>query len=176
MARLSLIGLLAVPWLLLAGLASGDAVTDLQNKGRPSIDAQLAKSTTCTKDKLKVRREWCVLNPPVAVSHELTSPRTDISTAEKKEYIAAMLCIMQKPSKLDPTKFPGAKSRYDDFVVVHMNQTLNIHGTVRYPTSATHLPATNPPRREASSHGTATIPGRLSAPCRQSAGLPAPSP
>lgn len=41
-----------------------------------------------------------------------------------------MLCILEKPSKLDPTKFPGAKSRYDDFVVVHMNQTLNIHGTV----------------------------------------------
>ena len=42
-----------------------------------------------------------------------------------------MLCIQKKPSKLDPAKFPGAKSRYDDFVVVHMNQTLNIHGTVR---------------------------------------------
>lgn len=48
-----------------------------------------------------------------------------------------MLCIMEKPSKLDQTRFPGAKSRYDDFVVVHMNQTLNIHNTVsRNP----HLP------------------------------------
>ncbi|KAK3311021.1 uncharacterized protein B0T15DRAFT_499059 [Chaetomium strumarium] len=112
MARLSLVALLAVPWLLLAGLASGDAVLDLQNKGRPSIDAQIAKSTTCTKDKLRVRREW-----------------GDISAAEKKAYIAAMLCLMEKPSKLDQTKFPGAKSRYDDFVVVHMNQTMNIHGT-----------------------------------------------
>jgi tyrosinase len=51
--------------------------------------------------------------------------------AERKAYIAAMLCIMQKPSKLNPTQFPGAKSRYDDFVVVHMNQTLSIHNTVR---------------------------------------------
>lgn len=58
MARPSLIALLAVPWLLLASLVSGDAVLDLQNKGRPSIDAQLAKSKTCTKDKLQVRREW----------------------------------------------------------------------------------------------------------------------
>jgi len=40
-----------------------------------------------------------------------------------------MLCIMSAPSKLDKTKYPGAKSRYDDFVAVHMNQTLNIHGT-----------------------------------------------
>ncbi|KAB5559646.1 hypothetical protein GE09DRAFT_1285613 [Coniochaeta sp. 2T2.1] len=116
MARRSLASLafLAVPWLLLSlvGLASGDAVLDLQNKGRPNLDAQLAKSKTCTKDKLSVRREW-----------------GDISATEKKAYIAAMLCIMSAPSKLDKTKFPGAKSRYDDFVVVHMNQTLNIHGT-----------------------------------------------
>ncbi|KAK4103364.1 Di-copper centre-containing protein, partial [Parathielavia hyrcaniae] len=112
MTRLTLIGLLAVPWLLLAGLVSADAVLDLQNKGRPSIDAQIAKSATCTKDKLKVRREW-----------------GDISASEKKAYIAAMLCVMQKPSKLDPVQFPGAKSRYEDFVVVHMNQTLTIHGT-----------------------------------------------
>ncbi|AEO65574.1 uncharacterized protein THITE_2046868 [Thermothielavioides terrestris NRRL 8126] len=97
MARLTLLKLLAVPWLLLAGLVSGDAVLDLQNKGRPNIDAQIAKG--------------------------------DLSVAERKAYIAAMLCIMQKPSKLNPTQFPGAKSRYDDFVVVHMNQTLSIHNT-----------------------------------------------
>ncbi len=57
--------------------------------------------------------------------------RGDMPAADRKAYIAAMLCIMKKPSKLDATKFPGAKSRYDDFVVVHMNQTLSIHGTVR---------------------------------------------
>jgi tyrosinase len=54
-----------------------------------------------------------------------------------------MLCIMQKPSKLDQTKFPGAKSRYDDFVVVHMNQTMNIHGTVRWLASTISNSKTN---------------------------------
>ncbi|KAK3899123.1 hypothetical protein C8A05DRAFT_37278 [Staphylotrichum tortipilum] len=112
MARLTLVGLLAVPWLLLVSLVSADAVLDLQNKGRASFDAKIATSATCTKDKLKVRREW-----------------GDISAADKKAYIAAVLCIQKKPSKLDPNKFPGAKSRYDDFVVVHMNQTLSIHST-----------------------------------------------
>lgn len=58
MARLTLFGLLAVPWLFLLSLVAADATLDLQNKGRPNIDARLAKSTTCTKDKLKVRREW----------------------------------------------------------------------------------------------------------------------
>ena len=42
-----------------------------------------------------------------------------------------MLCLMSKPSKLDKAKYPGAKSRYEDFVAVHMNQTMSIHGTVR---------------------------------------------
>lgn len=36
---------------------------------------------------------------------------------------------MSKPSILDQTLYPGAKSRYDDFVAVHINFTLTIHGT-----------------------------------------------
>ncbi|KAK4218933.1 hypothetical protein QBC37DRAFT_304492 [Rhypophila decipiens] len=112
MARLLSFALLAVSWLSLFGLVSADAVNDLFKKSKPNLDAQLAKSKTCTKDKLEVRKEW-----------------GDLSATDKKAYIAAMLCIMQKPSKLDKTKFPGAQSRYDDFVVVHMNQTMSIHGT-----------------------------------------------
>jgi len=60
MARHMLLVLLSVPWLLLSSLVSGDAVSDLQNKGRPNLDAQLAKSLTCTKEKLQIRREWYV--------------------------------------------------------------------------------------------------------------------
>ncbi|KAK3383479.1 hypothetical protein B0T24DRAFT_688013 [Lasiosphaeria ovina] len=112
MARLSAFALLAVPWLLLIGLVCGDAVNDLETKGRVNLNTQLAKSKTCTKDKLEVRREW-----------------GNFTTADKKSYIAAMLCIMSKPSKLDQKKYPGAKTRYDDFVAVHMNQTLSIHNT-----------------------------------------------
>ncbi|KAH8887627.1 Di-copper centre-containing protein [Thozetella sp. PMI_491] len=107
MARLLSVLLLAVPWLLLSSLVSADVVLDLQKKGRPNVDAQLAKSTTCTKEKLQVRQEW-----------------GDLNNSTKKAYIAAMLCLMAKPSKLDQKKYPGAKSRYDDFVAVHMNQTM----------------------------------------------------
>ncbi|KAF2205269.1 Di-copper centre-containing protein [Delitschia confertaspora ATCC 74209] len=110
----SLRGLLAflVSLSLFSALSAADAVGDLQTKGRAAIDAQLAKSKTCTKDKLMVRREW-----------------GDISAADKKAYIAAVLCISKKPSKLDATKYPGAKSRYDDFVAIHIKNTLSIHGT-----------------------------------------------
>lgn len=44
--------------ILLATLVRGDAVSDLWNKGKPALDAQLTTSKTCTKDKLLVRREW----------------------------------------------------------------------------------------------------------------------
>jgi hypothetical protein len=58
--------------------------------------------------------------------------RGDLTDNEKSSYINAVLCLIKKPSKLDQTKYPGAKTRYDDFVAVHMNQTLSIHGTVPF--------------------------------------------
>jgi tyrosinase len=45
---------------LLSVLCAADAVSDLGAKGRPAVDAAIAKSTTCTKDRLQVRREWSV--------------------------------------------------------------------------------------------------------------------
>jgi len=39
---------------------------------------------------------------------------------------------MSKPSLNDPLTVPGAKSRFDDFVAVHINQTLSIHGTANF--------------------------------------------
>ncbi|KAK0125410.1 hypothetical protein ONS95_000573 [Cadophora gregata] len=99
--------------LLLSTSVSGDVVGDLQTKGRTQINAQLAKSTTCSASKLMVRKEW-----------------GDVSVADRKAYIKAVLCLMSSPSKLPAGKFPGATNRYEDFVVVHMQQTLNIHGTV----------------------------------------------
>jgi tyrosinase len=43
---------------LFSTLCAADAVKDLQDKGRAAVDAVVAKSTTCTKDKLRVRKEW----------------------------------------------------------------------------------------------------------------------
>jgi len=44
---------------VLASLAAGDAVNDLEAKGRTQINDYIAGSSkTCTKDKLSVRREW----------------------------------------------------------------------------------------------------------------------
>jgi len=47
---------------------------------------------------------------------------------------------MIAPSKLPVGQFPGAHSRYEDFVVVHMQQTLSIHGTAcLFPSTGTYF-------------------------------------
>lgn len=38
-----------------------------------------------------------------------------------------MLCLQSKPAKTPSTLAEGAKTRYDDFVVTHINQTNYIH-------------------------------------------------
>ncbi|KAI8627356.1 Di-copper centre-containing protein [Xylariaceae sp. FL1651] len=112
MLSITKLALFCANLLLLLTSVYADAVSDLWDKGKPALDAQLAKSTTCTKDKLLVRREW-----------------GDLSAADRKAYIKAVLCVTNSPSKLDHTKYPGAKTRYDDFVAVHINQTMSIHST-----------------------------------------------
>lgn len=62
--------------------------------------------------------------------HPLTKPtRGDVSTPDKHAYIAAVKCLLTRPSQLDPTHYPGARTRFDDFVVVHMRNAPHIHFT-----------------------------------------------
>ncbi|GAB7342345.1 hypothetical protein MBLNU457_g0568t1 [Dothideomycetes sp. NU457] len=68
-------------------------------------------NTTCSLQTAYVRREWHTL-----------------SKSERSKYIDAVLCLQQKPS-ISGSLVPGARSRYDDFVGTHINQTLSIHGT-----------------------------------------------
>lgn len=51
---------------------------------------------------------------------------------ERIKYTDAVTCLTKRPSIHDPALVPGAKSRYDDFVVIHMNQSLVIHGTANF--------------------------------------------
>ncbi|KAE9372312.1 Di-copper centre-containing protein [Stipitochalara longipes BDJ] len=103
---------LASIFLLFSVQVSADAVSDLQDKGRAAINAELAKSKTCTAANLKVRKEW-----------------GNVTVSDRKAYIKAVLCLFNSPSKLPAGVAPGAKNRYDDFIVTHITQTLNIHGT-----------------------------------------------
>lgn len=101
-----------------------------------------------------------------------------MSGPEKKAYTGAVNCLLQQPSKLQASGFaPGARNRYDDFVGVHINQTLSIHGTVSTSESEksrlggqllTHY-------RVTSSLGTDTSSGRTRTPSERNAAMMATS-
>ncbi|KAI1371304.1 Di-copper centre-containing protein [Hypoxylon crocopeplum] len=70
------------------------------------------RSQACTPKNLTVRRAWGALNE-----------------TERKAYTDAVLCLQALPGKTPTNLVPGVRSRYDDFVATHINQTLNIHYT-----------------------------------------------
>ncbi|KAL6414942.1 hypothetical protein AUP68_01478 [Ilyonectria robusta] len=69
-------------------------------------------SSECGCTKPLVRKEWRTL-----------------STKQKGEYIKAVKCLASKPSQTGGI-YPGAKSRYDDFVATHVVNTDLIHFVV----------------------------------------------
>ncbi|KAF2494294.1 Di-copper centre-containing protein [Lophium mytilinum] len=69
-------------------------------------------SQKCNLQNVAVRREWSTL-----------------ASTEKKSYISAVKCLSKKPAITSTELVPGVRSRYDDFVATHINQTLAIHGT-----------------------------------------------
>lgn len=95
--------------------SSTDGTDKLAAKGLLNLEkhhAALNTSSSCTPKNAVVRKEWLSL-----------------SDAEKIAYTDAVRCLMSKPS-LSGDAAPGAKSRYDDFVAVHIQRTMAIHGTV----------------------------------------------
>jgi tyrosinase len=58
--------------------------------------------------------------------------RGDLSPRERKEYTDAVLCLQSKPA-ITSTIAPGAKSRFDDYIVVHIQQTPRNHRSVSFP-------------------------------------------
>lgn len=63
---------------------------------------------------------------------------------------------------------PGAKTRYDDFVATHINQTLSIHGTVSAADSEKET--SSDLSRATSSRGIDTSPGHMSRHSEKSVG------
>ncbi|KAJ4293127.1 hypothetical protein N0V90_008409 [Kalmusia sp. IMI 367209] len=74
--------------------------------------AETTKRGGCALWNLSVRREWSTL-----------------SKKQRKAYTDAVLCLQSKPARTPSSIAPGAKSRFDDFVAVHINQTNYIHYT-----------------------------------------------
>jgi tyrosinase len=51
-----------------------------------------------------------------------------MSKGDRKSYIKAVQCLRTLPSKSDKSWAPAAKTRFDDFVAIHVNKTMYIHG------------------------------------------------
>jgi len=49
---------------------------------------------------------------------------------QRSDFINATLCLMKKPSKAPKSQFPGANSRFDDFVAYHMTNAPQLHDTL----------------------------------------------
>ncbi|KAL2837830.1 hypothetical protein BJX68DRAFT_272915 [Aspergillus pseudodeflectus] len=94
---------LADRWDVLAAKASTNQALYQARKGY---------SAGCTPHNVALRREW-----------------GSLSKLERKAYIDAVQCLINKPPLVDPDFAPGARTRFDDFVAVHINQTFIIHMT-----------------------------------------------
>ncbi|KAH9844847.1 Di-copper centre-containing protein [Teratosphaeria destructans] len=79
---------------------------------RSRVGEHDASSSSCTSDRIQVRREW-----------------GKMSASERIAYTNAVGCLQSKPAKSDPLWAPGAKTRFDDWLATHINQTLTIHFT-----------------------------------------------
>ncbi|EOA91705.1 uncharacterized protein SETTUDRAFT_152771 [Exserohilum turcica Et28A] len=83
-----------------------------QQQVNATLEASSAKRGTCNINNVAIRREWNAL-----------------SKKERKAYTDAVLCLQSKPAKTPSSIAAGAKSRFDDFVVNHIQNTLFIHFT-----------------------------------------------
>lgn len=93
----------------------------------PKVDDWLDKKISngsnngCTMENAVVRREWYVYYCSEKISTALIAVgRSDMSETQRQDYVAAVTCLMQLPPTSNLTRFPGALSRYDDFVAYHM--------------------------------------------------------
>nr|KMM68346.1 hypothetical protein CPAG_04675 [Coccidioides posadasii RMSCC 3488] len=100
------------------------------NVSRSNLEtgSQTKRSGGCSLSNLRVRREW-----------------STFTARQRKSYIDAVLCLQSLPARTPSSIAAGAKTRYDDFVAVHIQQTLTIHYTVFLPGNTSRLFAMNAP-------------------------------
>lgn len=85
---------------------------------------------------MSVANGECTTNPsyqPRKQKADCCLFRSALSKPERKDYIKAVQCLRELPSKSNPEFAPGARARYDDFVAVHINNTRTIRATGNFP-------------------------------------------
>lgn len=86
----------------------------LRNARENLVQKQLHNQNgECTPQNWHVRRDW-----------------RDFSRLERKNWIDSVLCLQRQRPMTPYKKAPGVRTRYDDFVATHINQTMFIHYSV----------------------------------------------
>jgi tyrosinase len=125
---------------VLAGIVGTDKkpeeVNALAAQGLHNLKAYYSKNSLpspkkCTLNNVAVLREWLV-NAHRSNLLTLTLNRSTLSKGERRNYIAAMNCLAKRPARTPTAIAAGAKSRYDDLVVTHIQQAYTIHGTASF--------------------------------------------
>ncbi|KKA28219.1 hypothetical protein TD95_005463 [Thielaviopsis punctulata] len=94
-----------------------DKLDTLRDNSISKLESYLAAHPaegSCTLENATVRKEY-----------------GDLTDAERAEYINAVLCLQSLPAKSGKT-YPGAKTRYDDFVALHIDLTPDVHNTANF--------------------------------------------
>jgi tyrosinase len=71
-------------------------------------------------------------NLTILILLQLIHIRSALSKQERRSYIKAVKCLAKLPAKTPAAVAAGAKSRYDDLVVTHIQQAFTIHGTANF--------------------------------------------
>ncbi|KAK4177784.1 Grixazone synthase [Triangularia setosa] len=91
--------------------AADKKINHFEKKYQKYIEDTIKKHKTgCTKNNIRRRKEWSKLTRP-----------------ERKAYLDAIYCISAKPGVTPQSVIPGARSRFDDFVVSHIQLTPFVH-------------------------------------------------
>ncbi|TQN67016.1 Tyrosinase-like protein orsC [Colletotrichum shisoi] len=70
------------------------------------------RGSSCAWHNVRVRKEWGTLG-----------------RLERLDYIRAVKCLQSQPARTPSSEAPGVRSRFDDFVATHINQTFTAHYT-----------------------------------------------
>ncbi|TLD03220.1 uncharacterized protein PgNI_12502 [Pyricularia grisea] len=93
-----------------------DVVDKLRDSSIANLESYTKRNpSSCTLENASIRREW-----------------SDLSIAEREEYISAVQCLQRLPANTSSSVSPGARSRFDDFLTVHIQQTPYIHNTANF--------------------------------------------
>ncbi|ORY64814.1 tyrosinase central domain-containing protein [Pseudomassariella vexata] len=97
---------------------SKDAIDRLALSGLVKLERYLAQNPAsggCTLKTAAKRSEW-----------------GDLSIRQREDYVNAVLCLQSLPPISDNVTVPGARSRFDDFVAVHIKMSGSIHATANF--------------------------------------------